>query len=630
MSDDIRSASPRYDVIIIGAGISGLTAASLLARRGLRTAVIDKGYNPGGSCGILKRENVTFDQGAAMLFGFGEKGFNSHRFVFNCLEEPIDIIKHDALYCVNYSGKRIIFRSDVRLFADELAKLFPLEKENILLFYKDLGRMYQHVMVENPTFSTPDEVDPKAGLRQLIHHPVSYARFLMLINKSTRSLLSGYFKDPEVYKFFDKLTSTYCYTTVEETPAILAAVMFVDNHVGGSYYPAGSTVFLPGKLEKVIEENNGVMLMQKEVIKILFADAKPAGVELKTGEKLYADNIIYSGNVWSLYKNLLDPPYVSPERAKWAEDLVPTYPSVVLYAYVDKEVIPEDTLPIEMLVGNPDQIDESEVTVYIFSIDDKTLCPEDGHVITAIGPTFENWETKTAQEYAAKKELEKIRLSTVLEKRFPGFQKAIRYAEVATPRTLARYANKYGGSVAGPRQMLGQHMFNRLHTRSEWDTLFYCGESTVMGTGTPSVTVSGLSAANAILQKKKLTPYIFSKDMKNYVNIVRHPFHKEDLYQQFPAETREIMQRASRCHFCEDAACMKDITLNIRGIMRRVTVGNFVGAGNMIESYFEGAGTDEAVLSSCESYCIQNMLSGSPVEIREIVRNMRKRHKAQK
>jgi prolycopene isomerase len=80
----------RYDVVVIGAGLSGLTAASLLVKRGLRVAVVDNNYKPGGSCGIFKRNNIIFDQGAAMLFGFGEKGFNAHRFVFNCLEEPIE------------------------------------------------------------------------------------------------------------------------------------------------------------------------------------------------------------------------------------------------------------------------------------------------------------------------------------------------------------------------------------------------------------------------------------------------------------------------------------------------------------------------------------------------------------
>lgn len=608
-----------YDVIVIGAGLSGLTAAALLARRGLRVAAVDKSYNPGGSCGTFKRDNVIFDQGASMLFGFGEKGFNPHRFVMNCLEEPIDIIKHDDLYCVNYMGRRIVFRSDVNLFAEELSKVFPSEKENIYRFYKDLGTLYQHVMVENPTFSTPDQIDPKAGLRQFLNHPVSYARFVGLLNKSAKSLLMKYFRDPEIFKFFDKLTSTYCYTTVEETPAILAAVMFVDNHVGGSFYPAGSTVFLPGKLEKVIEENGGDMYLQKEAVKILFDGGRPSGVELHTGEKLYADNLIYSGNVWSLYESLLDKKYVSPQRAAWARSLVPTYPSVILYAYVDSSVIPGNTLPIEMLVGNPDKIDESEVTVYIFSIDDSTLCPADGHVVMAIGPTFENWDNIGLSEYASKKENEKARLVQVLEKRFPGFEKGIRYAEAATPRALARYANKYNGSVAGPKQMIGQHMFRRLHTKSEWDNLFYCGESTVMGTGTPTVTVSGLAAANAVLTKKGLPNFTYRKDMKNYVRIIPKHCRQEDLYGGYPQQQREIFLKASRCQYCEDPACMKNTVLDIRGLMRRMTVGNLAGARKITALFYKESIDHQASIAESESLCIMNALHGKPVDIREIV-----------
>ena len=78
-----------YDVIVIGGGLSGLTAASLLAKRHLKVAVIDKSYQPGGSCGVFKRGNVTFDQGSAMLYGFGEAGFNAHRFVF-MLKSPLN------------------------------------------------------------------------------------------------------------------------------------------------------------------------------------------------------------------------------------------------------------------------------------------------------------------------------------------------------------------------------------------------------------------------------------------------------------------------------------------------------------------------------------------------------------
>ena len=80
---------------------------------------------------------------------------------------------------------------------------------------------------------------------------------------------------------------------------------------------------------------------------------------------------------------------------------MPTYPSVVLYAVVDRKAIPEDTAPIEMLVGNPDKLDESEVTAYILSIDDRTLCAEDEHTVVAIGPTFEDWDDLDRQVLSA-------------------------------------------------------------------------------------------------------------------------------------------------------------------------------------------------------------------------------------
>ncbi len=604
-----------YDVIVIGGGLSGLTAASLLAKRNLKVAVIEKGYNPGGSCGIFKRGSVTFDIGAAMLYGFGEQGFNAHRFVFNCLEEPIDIIQHDILYCVNFKGKRIPFWPDVNKFADELAKVFPSEKDNIHRFYTDMLKMYNHVMVETPSYVTADETSPEIALKSASKHPISYVKFLSYLFKNAKSLLQKYFTDPEIFKFFDKLTSTYCYATVEEAPAVLAAVMFVDNHIGGSYYPAGSTLFLPGKLEKVIEENGGDMLLEREVTSILFEASKPVGVQLDDGSVLKAPYIIYSGTVWNLYGKLIDYQYTTEKQRNWAQSQVPTYPSVVLYAVVDRDSIPDDTAPIEMLIGNPDQLDESEVTAYILSIDDRTLCSENEHTVIAIGPSFEKWDYSDKPSYKQQKQKEQKRLISVLEKRFPGFNRAVRYAEVATPCTIERYAMKNGGAVAGPKQMMGQHMFHRLHTRTEWDNLFCCGESTVMGTGTPTVTTSGLSAANAVLKKMKKEPFVHREGMTNYIRLVDKPFTADMLYETYSEQERNVMRKALRCRLCEHPSCAKRGSTDIRGIMRRAAVGNFIGA----RKCWLKAPVDMAALEGFENNCIYALENETAVPIKEIV-----------
>lgn len=603
----------KYDAIVIGGGLSGLTAASLLAKRGLSVAVVDKSYNPGGSCGIFRRGHVTFDQGAAMLYGFGEDGFNAHRFVFNCLEEPIDIIRHDLLYCVNFKGKRIRFWADIDQFADELSEVFPNEEENIHRFYRDMLTLYRHVMVDTPSYNTADETDGRTALKSMAKHPVSYARFLSYLNRSAKDLLRKYFRDPEIFKFFDKLTSTYCYTTVGESPAVLAAVMFVDNHIGGSYYPAGSTLFLPGKLEKVIEENGGEMVLQYEAVSLQFENGKPAGVLLDDGRLLRADNFIYSGTVWNLYGKLIDPAYSTEKKRNWAEAQKPTYPSVVLYAVVGKEAIPEDTAPVEMLVGNPDRLDESEITAYILSIDDRTLCGEDEHTVVAIGPTFEQWGNRGEEEYQSQKQREQQRMVSVLENRFPGFAGALRYAELATPQTIERYTMKNGGAVAGPKQMLGQHMFHRLHTRTEWDNLYCCGESTVMGTGTPTVTTSGLSAANALLKKLGKEPFVYDPGRKNVVRLVAKPYTSDRLYDSYDEPARSVMRKAMACRLCEHPTC--SLTTDVRGIMRRVAVGNFAGA----QACWKKCPVDAQTLKQFEADCICTSEGGQAVEIAEVI-----------
>lgn len=607
----------KTDVVVIGAGLSGLTAGALIAKRGLSVTVVDKSRHPGGSCGAFRRDGSLFDQGSAMLYGFGESGFNAHRFVMNCLEEPINILRHDLLYCVNYKGHRIRFWPDVDRFAEELSEVFPGQRNNIHRFYRDMKKLYRNVMEENQTYTTADETDPKTALASIRKHPLSYMKFLGYLNRSAEDLLRKYFTDPEIFKFFDKLTSTYCYATVAEAPAVLAAVMFIDNHVGGSYYPAGSTLFLPGKLEKSIEAHGGRMVPGREVTEILFENGKPAGVLLDSGQAIKADEIVYSGTVWNLYGKLIGQDHVPGATIEWAQAQEPTYPSVVLYTLVDREVIPEGTAPVEMLVGNPDRLDESEVTAYIFSIDDRTLCPDDCHTAIAIGPTFGTWSFEDPEKYREQKEKETQRLLRVMEARFPGFSNAVRFAELATPHTIERYCLKNGGAVAGPKQMLGQHMLTRLRTRTRWDSLYCCGESTVMGTGTPTVTVSGVAAANAILKKRGLEPYLYSPDMKNVVRMVDKPYTNAQLAADTDPRYRDLIAAARRCRYCEHPECTG--FYDIPGVLRRISVENLAGAKKILARDLDESGLPEGGWQTLEQSCVLAREGKAPVAIGQIL-----------
>ena len=229
----------RYDVIVVGAGLGGMTAASLLAKRGLSVLMIEQQNKPGGSCTSFKREDHVFDVGTAMIYGFGEKGFRPFRFLINELEEPIDVVAHATLARMTFEGHEIVFWPDIDRFLEELFPLFPQEKDGLLAFYADLYKLYENIVIKNEIISPPSEFSPRQGLRRLMSAPFSMLRMQKLLSTSTLDLLKKYFHSPEIFDFFDKLCSAYSYTTAEETPAVLAATMFIDNHIGGVYFPAG-------------------------------------------------------------------------------------------------------------------------------------------------------------------------------------------------------------------------------------------------------------------------------------------------------------------------------------------------------------------------------------------------------
>ena len=137
--------------------------------------------------------------------------------------------------------------------------------------------------------------------------------------------------------------------------------------------------------------------------------------------------------------------------------------------------------------------------------------------------------------------------------------------------------------------------------------LYLCGESTVMGTGTPTgtptVTTSGISAANAVLMKEGLAPFRYQKDMPKFVTAVPSPLTKDMLYSAFPREQREVMTQAMVCRFCEHPSCSK--TLDVPGMMRRAAVGNIRGAAMLLKKYAKTGLLDGDFLDSAQRRCVR-------------------------
>jgi prolycopene isomerase len=107
--------------------------------------------------------------------------------------------------------------------------------------------------------------------------------------------------------------------------------------------------------------------------------------------------------------------------------------------------------------------------------------------------------------------------------------------------------------------------------------------------------------------------------MKNFVNVVKKPFEIKDMYSSYPEEIKNIMLKASLCQYCEKPACINGIKLDVRGIMRRVCVGNFVGALRLLENLPKDKAQQEEFLNAIEYKCSQKDSKAVPVEIKLII-----------
>jgi prolycopene isomerase len=620
----------RYDVIVVGAGVGGMAAGALLAKQGISVLMIDQQDKPGGSCTSFKRNDVVYDVGTAMIYGFGETGFKPFRFIMNELEEPIDIVAQPTLARMTIEGQKVVFWPDLERFENELGDMFPEEREGIRSFYRELYGMYENIVLRNEVIVPPSEFSPQQGLRSLLSNPIAMLKMQKLLTVSVKSLLDKHFHTKPIIDFFDKLCSAYDYCTAAETPAVLAATMFIDNHVGGVYYPAGGAQNLPNTIEKAFERDGGQMLYRQKVDEVLIKGDTAYGVRLTDGTEILAERVIADATVWNIYGKLVKPEHMSPERLAWAKSLVSTYPSMTMYMLVDAQALPADTFPWEIFIENRALIDSSDLTLYTNSLVDHTLAPEGQMVVMAIAPNMLPWPSPDSpdyrsESYEAQKRQEAERMLGQIEAHFPGFRTHICTLIVATPTTIERYLLKNGGAVGGPKNMLGQQMLKRLHARSEWKNLYFCGDSTVMGTGAPATAVSGVGAANMVLRDLHRREYDRRRFKKQYIHFVTLPYDhpRYQSGQCIGADTASLA--AAQCQWCEKPDCVAvcPAHVDIPGFLRRMEVGNVVGAARVIRQtnpLGEVCGTACGLDAPCRRDCYRISFAGKPVEITELQR----------
>ncbi len=493
--------SVNYDVIIIGAGIGGLTTAALLQESGLKTLTIEQHSKPGGSCSNFKKKGYTFDAGASLFYGFGDKEhggtLNLHSRLFDRLGISFKTI-HDPIQ-INYhlpNNFNVCTHYDQKKFLDELIKRFPDEATGIRQFYSELDEVYSVI----GSF-------PAGSLENLSHllwigqrYPSKVFKLIVQTFKNMGETARKYIKNEELLKFIDIEAYAWAVRDAESTPFVNAGICLADRHHGGIHYPIGGSGTIGEKLVEGIRKFGGDVVFGVSVEKILSEGKTVTGVKLQNGKEIFAKSVVSNATVWDTFQRLL--PNSNFDSQAYSFDRAPSW--FQLYLGVESDAIPEGFNVHHIIVDDWNTYKTEGGTVYFScpSVLDRTIVPEGKHMLHLFTTSnASDWKKPNPKDpkYLAQKEALANKLIKKIERILPGVSEKIDFKLSASPLTHERYLNRVQGTY-GPLFRKGQYVLEKPQNRTPYKNLFHVGDSCFPGQGVIAVTYSGISCADIVLK----------------------------------------------------------------------------------------------------------------------------------
>ncbi|MBD2294730.1 C-3',4' desaturase CrtD [Anabaena sphaerica FACHB-251] len=488
-------------VIVIGAGIGGLTAAALLAHRGYSVLILDQALVPGGCASTFKRQGFIFDVGATQVAGL-EPGGIHHR-IFS--ELNIDLPAATpcdpacAVYLPGESTPINVWR-DPEKWKQERQRQFPGSDP----FWQLLATLFN----ASWEFQGRDPVLPPRNLWDLgqLIKAVRPSTFItapftfMTVGDALK--LYGLGNDKRLRKFLDLQLKLYSQVSAEETALLYAATaLSVSQSPQGLYHLQGSMQVLSDRLVESLERDGGKLLMRHTVEKIKVENNQANAVVIrnqKTGEiwTETADHVVANVTVQNLVELLAEN---APSGYKQrVEELPPASGAFVIYLGVDKSAIPDECPPhLQFLYDINGPIGENNSLFVSVSHEGDGRAPKGK--ATIIASSFVDftpwWNT---QDYQGLKQKFTQDAISKLSQYFYLKPETIIHVEAATPKTFAHFTGREKGIVGGIGQRIPTFGPFGFANRTPINNLWLVGDSTHPGEGTAGVSYSALTVVRQI------------------------------------------------------------------------------------------------------------------------------------
>ena len=284
-----------FDVIVIGGGVAGLTAAAYLAQAGMSVGIFEQQHKLGGLAGAFSRRDFLFEQALQWIVSCHPGGT-----IYNCREElGLTLSSQLDPWCRQIGpGFDAAFlqcegmgRGAVPAVSQGSGAIQRLTADALKLF----RRIPDTPRKPNDMLTKWEKL--KIGLMTLLNMKL-YRKYLGI---SIQDLLVQEFKDPQVRTFFYSL----CPAGSASALLLLTTIGWIKE--GRFYYPVGGGQAIIDSLRQVIVENGGEIICGRAVERILVEDDRAVGVVLSGGDEVGSDYVAAACDAMQLYSKMLPP-----------------------------------------------------------------------------------------------------------------------------------------------------------------------------------------------------------------------------------------------------------------------------------------------------------------------------------
>lgn len=428
-------------VVIIGAGLAGLTCGIYARLNGFDTEIYESHTIPGGECTGWDRKGYHFDGCIHWLVG-SKEGTSLGKMwrETGALDDSVNIINYDVYAVYEEDGKAVTFYTNANRLEKHFLDIAPEDKKQI----KELCGIMRVVSKFGMPIEKPmDMMTAGDGLRMAAKN-MGVMMKVMKYGKMTMAELMKDFKNPLLKRAIFALFS-------EEYSCMAFISTLGGMNDGDCGYPEGGSRAFSKRMEQRYLGLGGKIFYRSKAEKVLIESGRAVGIRLADGKEVTGDYIVSCADGYATLKHMLEDKYTPAvyENLFSRPKDYPTPTCAIVFMGVNanlsgsRNTVIRRKQPVSL---NGITNDTAGLLNYSF---DRNFAPEGKTVMASFYfADYEYWKALSGdkQKYEAEKKRLEQDAAALLLSRFPEAEGKIEVTDVVTPVTYEKYCNAWRGS----------------------------------------------------------------------------------------------------------------------------------------------------------------------------------------